>query len=61
MNKIFEAIGAHAYLPEYEKAEMERLRKADEEFVRNNIVGVVGTAAEGGPAFNINDYDSDWN
>ena len=57
MNKIFEAIVAHAYLPEFEEAERERLRKLDEEFVRKNIVGVVGTAAEGGPAFNINEYD----
>ena len=57
MNKIFEAIGAHAYLPEFEEAERERLRKLDEEFVRKNIVGVVGTAAEGGPSFNINEYD----
>ena len=61
MNKIFEAIGAHAYLPEYEKAEMEILRKADEEFVSNNIVGVVGNPAEAACKSYIENYDSDWN
>lgn len=50
MNKILEAMAVHAYLnsPEYEKAERDRHRKMDEEFVRKHIVDVVGTAAEGG-------------
>lgn len=57
MNKILEAMAVHAYLnspeaylnsPEYDKAERDRHRKMDEDFVRKHIVGVVGTAAEGG-------------
>ena len=60
MNKIFEAIGAHAYLPEFEKAEEERLRKADEKFVREHIVDVVGTAGEAAAKSYLHSYDSDW-
>ena len=50
MNKILESIAVHAYLDssEYKNAETERHRKMDDEFVRNYIVDVVGTAVEGG-------------